>query len=45
MKQGYLGVPGVPGVMVEAKMLPTVENEKLRVKEQAIPFMIWIYIS
>jgi hypothetical protein len=31
--------------MFKGTMLPTVENEKPRLQEPAIPFVIWLYIS
>jgi hypothetical protein len=33
------------GATLEAKMLPTVENEKPKLQEPAIPVIIWVYIS
>ena len=30
---------------MNAKMLPTVENEKLKLQEPAIPLIVWLYIS
>jgi hypothetical protein len=29
---------------IEVKMLPTVENQKLKVQEPAIPVIVWVYI-
>lgn len=31
--------------MLKAKMLPTVENEKAKPQEPAIPVIVWLYIS
>jgi hypothetical protein len=42
----YQSTDGFCGkAMLRAEMLPTVENEKLKPQEPAIPVIIWIYIS
>jgi hypothetical protein len=42
----YQSTDGIFGVAtLKAKMLPTVENEKPKLQEPAIPVIIWVYIS